>query len=322
MNVERRPLWLYWAVVALFAVLLGWWVFFFSKQGALLIERVSDAGAPLDPEQALALSAATRESMTMFLFEGTFVFLTLLVGMFLVLRAVRRQAELQRRQHEFLSAVTHELRSPIASACLYIESLMLGRVDEKKRDRYLKNTHEDLKRLQDMVDSLLESARIASRRVEVHPEPMDLSAFLDDVRAELVTENSMNGACLEFKTAEPVPVLADPEALGTILRNLVSNAVKYGGRHPRICVSAHRDGRDGVLEVRDYGPGLRGASKKRIFAAFERGPSEDIATLPGPGLGLFMVAELARALGGRAWADDNLPDGGTSMCVALPGQEV
>lgn len=318
MRSLRGTLRLFTAVVALYVALLGWWLVFFARQGDLLVSRAEAAGAPLTELQARAVRDATRTSGRMFLFEGSFVGLSFLAGMLIVLHALRREAELRQRQRDFLSFVTHELRSPIAAAKLYLETLMLGRAEGEKAARYLANAHEDLGRLEGMVEQLLSTARVARQGVEVHPERVDLAAVVADVQGELMTEHAMRGARVEFELAEPVPVVADPSAVETILRNLVSNAVKYGGDPPRVAVRATREGARGVLEVRDFGPGLRGADARRIFEAFERGRADDVRARPGVGLGLYLVAELVRAQGGRVAARDGLPGGGTLVRVSLP----
>ncbi len=323
MSSARRPLRIYWAVVFLCLALLAWWGVYFFRQGDLLIERATAAGAPLDATQSRAIRDATRDTMVMFAVEGAAVALALVGGMVIVLKALKREAELGERQRAFLSGVTHELRSPIASAKLCVESLLLGRVPEEKGERYLNHAKEDLERLDRLVEEMLHSSRVANKSMEVHPEPLDLAAFVADLQQELKTEGSMNGALIEFDVpAEEVAVMADPVAVERILRNLLSNAVKYGGEPCRVDVTVRRDAGDGVLEVRDYGPGLGATDPRKLFQPFVRGSGDVVKKRPGVGLGLYVVAELARALGGRVDAEDGIEGGGTRMRVALPGREV
>lgn len=322
MSAARRSLRVYWAVVGLCLALLCWWGVYFFRQGDVLVRRALEAGAPLDGMQARAIRDATRDTMVMFAVEGAVVALALVGGMVIVLRVLKQEADLGERQRAFLSGVTHELRSPLASAKIAVESLLLGRVPEEKRARYLNHAKEDLERLDGMVEEMLDGARMANKTIEVHPEPLDLAAFVVDLQQELKTQGSMSGALIEFHVPnQEVAVTADPAALERILRNLVSNAVKYGGDPSRVDVSVRRDAGDGLLEVRDYGPGLGGADRRKLFMPFVRGPGDVVRKRPGVGLGLYLVAELTRALGGRVTVEDGLDGGGTRMLVALPGRE-
>jgi signal transduction histidine kinase len=318
MDPARRKLYGYAGVIALYVVVFAWWMFFFAHQSDFLLRRMERAGVTLDAREIEAMRGATHESMRMFMFEGTFLGLMLLASIFLVVRSLQRELATHRQQRNFLSAVTHELRSPIASARLYIESLLLGRAEGDKRERYLTNAHKDLDRLNDMVDHLLESARMASTGPQITREPVELRAFAERTLEELAKEPALQSLAVEVDARAPVEVDADPSALRTILRNLLSNAAKYGGAKPRVRVSVASDARRALLVVRDFGPGLNGAHPERIFDAFARGGDELVRTKQGVGLGLYMVAELARAHGGTARALTALDGGGFAVEVALP----
>lgn len=316
----RRLLRLYGLVLLLYAALAGWWVYFFSQESAWIVEHVRAAGGELTPEQVARLREVTAGNARMFLFESGFLFALLFGSGLLVFRALRREEALVRQQGNFLSAVTHELRSPVASARLYIESLQLGRVDPERRERYLRNALEDLQRLSDTIDELLQGRRLLERGLALHPEPLELRAHVGRTLERLATLHAPAGATLEADVPQDVPVLADPVALDRILDNLVSNGVKYGGERPRVVVAARRHGRWGELSVRDHGPGLQGADKARIFEPFVRGGEESVRTRPGVGLGLFIVRELARMHGGDVSVEDGLAGGGLRFTVRLPLQ--
>ena len=314
-----KTLHFYWAVVGLCLVLLAWWMVYFARQGDILVRRVAAAGIELTPEQAQAIREAAHTSLRMLVFEGSFLALMLLASVYLVVRASRREVAVHRQQRSFLSAVTHELKSPIASAQLYVESMLLGRAEGEKRERYLAHTREDLKRMQETVEALLESARLASTGPDLRLRTVDLAAESERILATLSEERVTEGAEVELAAPGEVAVKADPAAIEMIVRNLVANAVKYGGDHPRVRVAVTREGKRGRLEVRDWGPGLNGITRRKIFDAFARGGDENVRTQKGVGLGLFLVSELTRAMGGSVRALDDLADGGLSIQVSLPG---
>lgn len=318
MNPARRKLRFYWALVALYVVVSAWWAVYFTRMPGILTRRMQSEGAALDAKQLEALKDAIGGMSRMFLFEGGFLGLLLLASAYLVVRALVQEVAVHRQQRNFLSAVTHELKSPIASASLYVETLRLGRaVDDEQRERYLDHAKQDLDRLRDMVDHLLESARFASTGPEVQVEDVDLADVTRSVVERLREEHSEGGLTIELDTPDQLPARADTRAIDTILRNLVSNSIKYGGEQATIQISLQARAGRAVLEVRDDGPGLRGADKRQIMGAFVRGGDENVRTQKGVGLGLFMVAELCRAMQGSARVID--AESGFAIEVSLPG---
>ncbi|MCE9594146.1 MAG: HAMP domain-containing histidine kinase [Planctomycetes bacterium] len=318
---RRKVIVLYWGAASFVVALLVWWAFFFGRQGTLLAERMRAAGVQLDDHQAAALDKAVSESGRMFLSEGGTLCALLLVSMWFVMRTLTRELALERRQKNFLSAITHELRSPIASARLYVESVLLGRADGPKRDRYLQRAMLDLDRLRTRVDDLLETARVNSSKPVLALEPIDLATVARDVVERLTREHAARGARIELATEPDVHVRADMRALDTVLANLVSNAIKYGGKDPRVVVGTGHARSKALLFVRDFGPGLGGADPKRIFEPFVRGDDDDVRAKGGVGLGLYLVRELVTAMDGRVRAEDGLEGGGTRIEIEFARAE-
>jgi signal transduction histidine kinase len=314
----QRTLGAYGAIVALYALLVGWWVVFFTNGAAWLVRNMQAGGADLSPEQVDVLRAVSARAGRMFLFESAFLGQLMVGSAGLVLRALRRETELARQQRNFLSAVTHELRSPIASAKLYIESMQLGRADPAKTERYLRHAHEDLERLARIVDDLLEGRRLSERGVQIALEEADLAALVAGELERLRPVHASVGARLELDAPAPVPLRVDLSAVTRIVDNLVSNAVKYGGPEPRVELAVRAEGGTAVLEVRDHGPGLQGADAADLVGPFVRGGDVSVRTQQGVGLGLYFVRELVRAHGGRVSATDQVPGGGTRVRVELP----
>jgi len=316
-NPGRSRFFLYWSVVGLFVLILGWWMVFFSRQGSVMVRRVGEAGTDLAPDQIEAVRDAAAASTRMLLFEGGFLVLLLLAGVLLIVRSMRQEVQLGRQRQDFLSAVTHELKTPITSARLHVESLMLGRVPESKKAAYLETACAELDRLDEMVNHLLDTARTSSGRAQLQLERLDLAAFATDMTRRL-EKSELARAQVELDAPEAVHVDADPSALQTILRNLFSNALKYGGDEPRIRVSVSNGAGEARLEVRDFGPGLKDGKPERLFDPFTRSGDEMVRERPGVGLGLYLVAELARELGGRVSARNVEDGGGFAVEVALP----
>jgi len=318
MTSLRANVWLYAFIVAFYAALIGWWVFFFSNQADRLVERIVADGGVTDGVAVQAIKLETGESARMFLLEGGFLGLLMLGSIVLVLRAMKREQELGRQQRNFLSAVTHELRSPLASARLHLESLMLGRVPDEKRKRYLDNAHGDLDRLSLLVEDLLAARRFTEKGVEVETITLELDELIAPLVERLAELHHPAGAVVQLERNGRVPVRADPSALERIIDNLVNNAVKYGGDEPRVLVRLGTEAGRALIEVRDDGPGLRGEDAERLTQAFVRGGDENVRTRPGAGLGLFIVRELAEAHGGSFSLADRTDGDGAIARVSLP----
>lgn len=315
---SRLPLLLYVAILVLYSVLIGWWVYFFSRQHDRLIAQFDASGAALTPSQVDVLRDVTAGHVRMFLSEGLFLGLLLLGSIALIVRAVRQEAMLYRQQRNFLSAVTHELNTPLTSAKLHLESLLLGRTDADKTERYLRHTLQDLNRLGDMVSDVLATGRLVSERTRLDLETFDLAALVAR-RAQRVSRSEAFGpATVDTDAAKPVFVEADRAAIEKVIDNLVSNAVKYGGDSPALTLRVSAEDNWAILAVRDFGPGLQGADPVKILEPFVRGQDENVRTRPGAGLGLYIVDEFVKAHGGTVRIVDGIAGGGTIVVVRLP----
>jgi signal transduction histidine kinase len=313
-----RPFQIYGLIVVLYIALVSWWVYFFTHARDFLVQHLVDEGAQLSAEQIAALETVSSRMGRMFLAESAFIGLLMIGSVWLVLRSLRHEMRLAQQQKNFLSAVTHELRSPNASAKLYIESIQMGRAGPDKTQRYLRHAHQDLRRLAGLVEDLLEGRRIAERGVQVFPERVDLSKVVSKHVLHLSTLYDSQGARLELVAPEPVRAPVDTGAIERIVDNLVSNGIKYGGQEPQVRVSVRQEQGQAVLEVRDYGQGLKGADTRRIFEPFVRGGDESVRTQVGVGMGLYIVRELVWAHHGQVQVKDGLEGGGTLFRVTLP----
>ncbi|GJM23459.1 MAG: hypothetical protein DHS20C15_33740 [Planctomycetota bacterium] len=312
------PLRLYVGIVGAYVALIGWWVYFFSRLGDNLAAQLAANGRALDPEQASALRAELGRTARMFLFEGGFLGLLLLASVMLVLRSLRREVALGQQQRNFVSAVTHELRSPLASIKLYLESLATGRATGEKAARYVSHAQQDVERLESMVEDVLTTRQLDEGRLRAQLVPLDLAAWVREACARLGERYTTEGVTLRLNAPAPAPVNADEQALLRILDNLVSNAVKYGGEGGVVEVGVSSQGGRVELSVRDHGVGLPEGEAAALTEPFVRGGDEQVRTRPGVGLGLFIVRELVAAHGGRLRLRSASAGAGTCAVVELP----
>jgi signal transduction histidine kinase len=237
----------------------------------------------------------------------------------LILRSVRREMDLMRQQANFLSAVTHELKSPLASIRLFIETLELRELPPEKRSRYLSNMRADVDRLEGLVKNILAVARLDSGSFVVHVEPGDLGRDVADVVAALDKDPSQRRLSVALSVPDqPLQARYDLGVLKTVLRNLLDNAAKYGGADKPVRVVVARQGTWATIEVIDQGIGLAAEERDKIFQKFYRVGDEMVRQAEGSGLGLYLARELVRQVGGALTAESAGAGLGTTFRVTLP----
>ncbi len=265
---------------------------------------------------------AAREVHTLRLvvyFFGTVLFLLLIAGLGLLVILLLREVRMNERQSNFISAVTHELKTPVASLRLYLDTLELRELsDEKKRDFY-RTMRQDLDRLNATITSVLNAAMYTDRRV-TDPQPLDLAKLVRRSVELTLVRNQLAKEAVSYDGPDTLMLKGDAAALETAVLNLLDNAVKYSRETVQVEIELQRNG-DGQahVRVRDHGIGMSRAHLAFIFNRFYRIGSEVRRSRPGTGLGLFIVKAVVRAHRGTIAAESGGPDKGSTFTVTLPG---
>jgi signal transduction histidine kinase len=249
------------------------------------------------------------------------VMIGLLVSLacYAMVRGVLREAAAGRLQSDFVSAVSHEFRSPLTTLRQLTELLADGRIHEEgRRLRYFNVLQQESARLHQLVEDLLDFGRMDAGRRQYRIEPLDLSELVRDGIEEYQTMAGANGHRIEVSSdSSRLVVDADREAIGRVIRNLLENAVKYSPAATTVWVETGHDARSAVLRVRDEGIGIPPEEKARIFEKFVRGEAAKHACIPGTGIGLAMVKEILRAHHGDVDLASEVGRGSTFI-VRLP----
>jgi signal transduction histidine kinase len=245
--------------------------------------------------------------------------LVLLAGSYFIMRSIDRERAVARLQSEFVSAVSHEFRTPLTSLRQLSEMLSKGRVPtEDLRQKSYDILARESERLQRLVESLLDFGRIEARAFRYHYEQLDPVTLVGDLVAEFQEKAAAQGYRVELELAGEYPLIhADREALGLALRNLLDNAVKYSPDCRTVWVEMARERGRLAIRVRDQGMGIPASEQKEIFKRFVRGTGSRAANIKGTGIGLAMARHIIEAHDGEIRLESE-PGRGSTFTILLP----
>jgi signal transduction histidine kinase len=250
------------------------------------------------------------------LVEGILLLVAILVGVYVIFLFWRRQAALLRMQRNFIAQVSHELKSPLASLQLHLETIRRRRPGPAKMDVFLDTMLADTERLKTLIDNLLSASRLEQRSVKLQLQRSDFSDFVSDYFRQHQFSLPRAGR-MEIDVEADIFVRIEPAAMETVCRNLVENALLYSEGPPQIRVSLQRQDGKALLTVADRGRGLDQKELKKVFRMFYRVRSAS-KTIRGSGLGLSIVRSIIRLHNGRVWMESAGPGMGATVCILLP----
>ena len=270
-------------------------------------------------DAGVVMSSAAKRQRLLVTALGV-ITLLILAGIYLISRAVTREFAVSRLQSDFVSAVSHEFRTPLTSLCLLTEQLAEGKVgDEADRAEYYGVLAMESQRLRRLVEGLLNFGRMEAGAIEYRFDNIDPAELLHDVARDFGSEVESRGYRVEVRVDAGTPLVrADRAALTSAVWNLLDNAVKYAPDCPTIHTEAGRDG-DGraMLCVRDGGPGIPAGEQRRIFEKFVRGETARQSAVRGTGVGLAMVQHIVAAHNGEIKLESQAGEGST-FTILLP----
>ncbi len=251
---------------------------------------------------------------------GTTFLVLVLVGVVMYLALSVKEINLNRRQSNFMDAVTHELKSPIASLKLYLQTLHRRQVSPEEQANFHGYMLEDVERLDDLINHLLDAAKLAKPAVDSEMEDLELAELLPRWVDELRIRYRVPEEAVQVQV-EPCIVRARSVDLAMIFRNVIDNAFKYAGDPASIAVVSHLDDQDQVVTlIKDNGSGIPRRLRNKIFHRFFRMGVELQREKPGTGLGLYIVHTLVRHMKGRIRVRDRDDGPGTMFEITLRGQ--
>ena len=259
-----------------------------------------------------------------FLATGIILLTGILAGVIAYLTLTVKAFKLNQRQSNFIDSVTHELKSPIASLKLYLQTMSRREVDVEQRNDFHRIMLEDVERLDSLINHLLDVAHVDRGASHSGVQSFRLDELLDQCATTVSIRYRLPRESIEV-CAPMIDVTSQLVQFEIMFRNLIDNAVKYGGSPPKVLVKASlEDSGDLAISIMDNGLGIPHGQRRRVFGRFVRLGSELERSTPGTGLGLHLVRTIARSLGASISIRDRgetEPEGttGTEFCVRLKG---
>lgn len=252
-----------------------------------------------------ALAEERRSRLNRYLWEGVFFLGVLLAALTVIAGVLRQDARLRRRQQNFLAAVSHEFKSPLAAARLAAETLQMRKPDPEAQEVQIGRLLRSLRRLDSMVDNLLDSARIEAGAVQLRPSSLQVVSTLTPVITAYESMASDRGVQFELVAPDSAVAYADQIALTTVVRNLLENAFRAVEAEPDPRVALVVEPVEGALRisVRDNGVGFEPGKMPALFEKFYRPGDEMRRSGRGAGLGLYIVRALMEESGGAVTAE-------------------
>ena len=306
----------YWFLLGYIVIALVWWFISLAQQNTVeayykeqqIRYTVDSIARPNEFRGKInSIHNQKRRSQTKFVLEGVTFLLVTLVGAFFVYRSVRKQLRLQQQQQNFMMAVTHELKTPIAVARLNLETLLKHRLDELKQQKLIQMTLQETHRLHALTTNILVASQLEGGGYKRSDEELDLSqltaACIEDFRQRF-TERRW-----EMDIEADIGIDGDPLLLQIMINNLLENAHKYSPKGKPITITLKQEQNEALLSVKDEGVGIADDEKKKIFAKFYRIGNEEVRTAKGTGLGLHLCRKIAHDHDADINVTNNLPSG-------------
>jgi len=253
------------------------------------------------------------------LFFGVILLALIISGIILNTTFLVREIRRNEQHDAFINAVTHELKTPVASIRLYLETLITRSVEDKKRNEFYDAMLADSERLLSTIEQILRTGRMGPSSRLVNLAPIDLRELLEECVIRARNLYNLKAESLEYRPGLRTEIQGDIDEVRAALSNVIDNAIKYSGNPVHVTVeTAKVDSKYIAVRVKDEGIGIPKTELKRIFKRFYRIPGAASRRAKGTGLGLYIVRSVAKRHRGRAWAESEGPGHGSTFVLQFP----
>ncbi len=316
-----RTTFIYWTLLLYIVAALVWWFISLNNQNTAMRDfeisnlrsKIDSAATPvLYRQQFQQFNLAHKRNKSKYIGEGSIFLLLILVGASFVYRSVRRQLNIQQQQQNFMMAVTHELKTPIAVVKLNLETMQKYHLDPEKQKKLIRITLDETHRLNFLANNILIASQMEGGSAGTSKEELDLSDLLKDCVQDF--RNRFPDRIFLEEIEEDADIKGDALLLQMMINNLLENALKYSAKeNPVTAILKKQRGNTSAnsaeLQILDYGPGIPNEEKKKVFLKFYRIGNEATRKTQGTGLGLYLCQKIARYHNADILVTDNKPQG-------------
>ncbi len=300
----------YWFLLIYIVAALVWWFISLENQNTqMFIYRLVqiDKNDPAYNQKLAQIKDERKRKTTQYIGEGSTFLLVILVGAVFVYRSTKKQIILSHQQQNFMMAVTHELKTPIAVVRLNLETLQKYKLDETKQQKLISNTLLETERLNTLTNNILVAAELESGHYTLNKQEINFSAL---VKASVKDfHNRFHNRIIDEHTEENIFVTGETLLLQMLANNLLDNAFKYSDKDAAVKVDLRKINNKAVLKIIDEGEGIADAEKKKIFQKFYRVGNETTRKAKGTGLGLYLCKRIVHDHKGTITVQNNIVKG-------------
>jgi len=312
MRSTNKNNWLFYGLAVYVIVQFLWWEVLLARQSKELAEEQKKISALHFSDKALLeenfklIESKKNHQLWMHIGEGTVFLIFLSMGVLKINNTRKKENELNRLQSNFLLSVTHELKSPLASVKLQLQTLQKHNLEESIRNKLLQKALADNERLLRMIDNVLLASKAENENNILHLQSINLSEALSKLVEQSFDENKTR---IKIKATETVFVEADEQFISIIFSNLIENALKYSAINTPIEITIQHKNSKAIVSIKDEGTGIADAEKGNVFTKFYRIGNEETRSTKGTGLGLFITKNLCDLHNIQITISDNKPMG-------------
>jgi len=313
---------LYWFLLAYIIAALVWWFIALNRLNVQLAEYEISQLKPADPQYLHLIKEITdveKRKAAQYIGEGAIFFLLILSGAGFIYGAVRRQFKMGREQQNFMMAITHELKTPIAIAKLNLETLQKRKLEDSQQQRLIQNTIQEANRLNALCNNMLLASQLDAGKHIMTTEEINLTSLVNDCVADFITRYP--NRIFDKVVENDCFIHGDMLMLQIALNNLIDNAIKYSPKDAAITILLQLQDQQIQLQVQDQGKGIEAAEKKKVFDKFYRVGNEATKGAKGTGLGLYLTKKIADQHHASIFVTDNTPTGSSFAIVFQPAKD-
>lgn len=300
----------YWVLLLYMVSALLWWFIALNNQNyAMASMRIADINKddPAYLQKLAIIESAKQRKTTQYIGEGTTFFVLIVIGAVFVYRAALKQIKLSVQQQNFMMAITHELKTPIAITQLNLETLQKRKLEEIQQNKLIQNTIQEANRLNALCNNILLTAQIDGGSLQANHQEINFSELLQTCVQDFTIRYPQRKFGLKIQNN--IFMLGEELLLQMLVNNLIDNALKYSSKDANIDIALNEANHQIEFSVADNGIGISAEEKKKVFDKFYRTGDENTRMTKGTGLGLYLCKKIVETHKGYISVTDNLPQG-------------